>query len=310
MVIFWSTWSRNSEKVMTSAQKLYTDYKGKGLAVAAVNADGLQISSDQIAGIKSKVTDLGLEYPILLDQGLAVFHEYGVIALPSTIIVDPEKRILYELSGFPVVGSEEMLDFIVSHMEGREPAAIVKKKGYQPDKQALRFYNMGKNALNSKRMAATAEMWFKKAAQTDPRFVQPPISLGRFYMARNKPDLAREQFDAALRIEPENVVALCELGLLLTGEEKFEDARDLIHKAIKAEEYYTPCFYYLGYIYGKEGRMEEAMKMFDRTMEINPMDMNIFIYKGRMYEENGKSADAAKAYRKALNIILARESRE
>jgi len=42
MVIFWATWSRNSDKVLARAQKLYTDYKEKGLTVIAVNADGQQ----------------------------------------------------------------------------------------------------------------------------------------------------------------------------------------------------------------------------------------------------------------------------
>jgi len=308
MIIFWSTWSRNSEKVLKSAQKLYSDYKDKGLTVVAVNADGLKITPDQVTGIQTKSADLGLEYPILLDQGLTVFHQYGVIALPTTVIVDPDRTILYELSGFPVVGSGEMLDFIVSHIEGREPKAAVQKKGYQPDKKALRFYNMGKNALNSKRMAATAEMWFKKAAEADPKFVQPHISLGRFYVVRNKLDLAKKQFDAALQKEPENVVALCELGMLLVGDGKYEDARNLMQKAIEIEEYYTPCYYYLGYTYSKEGKMEEASNLFARALEINPMDINIHTYKGRMYEESGNPAEAAKEYRNTLEIILAHES--
>ena len=307
MIVFWSTWSRNSKKALAGAQKLYAAYKDKGLSVVAVNANGLQISPDEITAINDIIANLGLEYPILLDQGLAVFHDYGVIALPSTVILDPERIIRYELSGYPVVGSEEIFDFTVAHIEGREPKAVVKKKGYQPDKKAMRFYNMGKNALNSKRMAATAEMWFKKSAEADPKFVQPHISLGRFYIAQNKFEQAREQFDSALQKEPENVVALCELGMLLVGDEKFEDARILMQKAIEVEEYYTPCLYYLGYLYGKEGNMEESADMFARALEINAMDMNIYIYKGLTVEESGNQAEAAQAYRKALEIILAHE---
>ena len=308
MIIFWSTPSRNSEKVLAGAQKLYGAYKDKGLSVVAVNANGLQISPDDIKKINEITADLNLEYPILLDRGLAVFHNYGVIALPSTVILDPERIIRYELSGYPVVGSDEMLDFTRAHIEGREAKAAVQKKGYQPDKKAMRFYNMGKNALNSKRMAATAEMWFNKAAEADPNFVQPHISLGRFYVAQNKFEQAREQFDYALQKEPENVVALCDLGMLLVGDEKFEEGRNLMQKAIEVEEYYTPCFYYLGYTYSKEKKMEEASNMFARAQEINPMDMNIYIYKGRMYEESGNPAEAAKAYHMALEIILAIES--
>jgi peroxiredoxin len=265
MVIFWATWSRNSDKVLARAQKLYTDYKEKGLTVIAVNADGQQLTADNITAISSKVQELGLQYPVLLDQGLSIFHDYGVIALPSTVILDPDRTIRYELSGYPIVGSEEMIDFIVAQIEGRAPKEIVQRKGYQPDKKALRFYNMGKNALKSKRMAATAEMWFKKAAEADLRFVQPHISLGRFYAERDQASKAQEQFDLALQKEPENVVALCELGMMLVKEDKFEEGKALMQKAITVEEYYTPCFYYLGYIHGKEGKMEEAATMFKST---------------------------------------------
>jgi len=308
MIIFWSTWSRNSEKILARAQQLYSAYKEKGFSVVAVNANSLEITPAEKASIASVFERLGLEYPVLLDQGLAVFHDYGVIALPSTVILAPDRTILYELSGYPLVGSEEMDDFIVAQLEGREPKAIVQHKGYQPDKKALRFYNMGTNALHSKRMALTAEMWFKKAAEADSRFVQPHISLGRFYATQGQLENAKEQFDLVLEKEPQNVVALCELGLMLVDDDKLEEGKTLMQKALQVEESYTPCFYYLGYTYGKEGRLEEALPMFERALEINRMDADIFVFKGRMYEETGKPEEASKAYRKALELILSREN--
>ena len=307
MVIFWSTWSRNSDKILASAQKLYSDYKDKGLAVVGVNADSQQMTSAEITEIKTRAANLGLEYPLLLDYGLTVFRAYGVIALPSTVILDPERTIRYELSGYPLVGSGEMIDFTVAQIEGREPKAVAQRKGYQPDKKALRFYNMGRNALNSKRMAATAEMWFKKAAEADSLFVQPHISLGKFYVAQDHLSKAKEQFGFALQKEPDNVVALCELGMLLVGEDRLAEGKTLMQKAMQADENYTPCFYYLGYTSGKEGNTEEALTMFTRALELNRMDMNIFIYKGRIYEETGNPEEAVKAYRQALELVLAGE---
>jgi len=309
MVIFWSSWSRNSEKLLAQAQKLYSDYKDKGLSVVAVNVDSQEITPAEETAVRTMTTNLGLEYPVLLDRGLKAFHEYGVIAIPSAIILDPDKTIRYELSGYPLVGSEEMNDFIVAKLEGREPkAAIVQNKGYQPDKKALRFYNMGKNALRSKRMAAMAEIWFKKAAEMDPKFVQPHISLGRYYMEQNNPEKAREQFGLVLQKEPENAVALCDQGMLLVNDGKVDDGKALMLKAMKVEENYTPCFYYLGYVFGKEGKMDDALSMFSRALAINRMDVDIFLYKGRMYEETGKPEEAAKAYRQALELVLAGEN--
>lgn len=308
MIIFWSTWSRNSEKALKHAQQLYSTYKGNGLSVVAINADSQQITPAEISSIKSMTAKLGLEFPVLLDQGLTVFHDYGVIALPSTVILDPTRTIRYELSGFPLVGSEEMADFTVAQIEGREPTkAVAKRKGYQPDKKALRFYNMGKNALLSRRMAATAEIWFKKAAEADSRFVQPHISLGRFYLEQGNPAKAKGQFEIVLQQEPDNVVALCEMGLLLVGDGQIEEGRTLMEKALQSENDYTPCLYYLGYTYGKEGKLEQALSMFTRALEINRMDMNIFVYKGRMFEETGRKEEASKAYRQALELVLSHE---
>ena len=80
-------------------------------------------------------------------------------------------------------------------------------------------------------ISRTAETWFAKAAEADPRFVQPHISLGRFYLTEGKAEKAREQFNLVLQKEPENAVALCELGMLLVGEDKFEEGRGLLQNA-------------------------------------------------------------------------------
>lgn len=306
MVIFWSTWSGNSEKVLARAQKLYARYQGKGLAVVAVNVDGQQLTPAAMQAITAMAGTLGLKYQVLLDPGLAVFHDYGVIALPSTVILDPARTIRYELSGYPLVGAEQMTDFVVAQIEGRQPSAIVQRKGYQAEKNALRFYQMGKKAQQSKRTDATAETWFLKAAAADPRFMLPHISLGRLYLAQGRPSQAKEQFDLVLRKEPDNVVTLCELGMLLVGEKKLAEGKNLLLKAMAVEASYTPCLYYLGYAYGKMGKMTEALTMFARALAMNPMDLDIFVYKGRMYEEMGKSAEASAAYREALALALSR----
>lgn len=115
------------------------------------------------------VERLGIIFPVFIDHGLTYFHDVEVIALPTTVIVDKDRMITYELSGYPLVGSEEMADFIVATLEGKSQGAIVAKKGYQPNKQALLLYNMGKNTLKSGRMADSAEIWFKKALEADTK---------------------------------------------------------------------------------------------------------------------------------------------
>ena len=103
---------------------------------------------------------------------------------------------------------------------------------------------MGKNTLKSRRMADTAEVWFKKAIDAAPRFVQPHLRLGKFYMPRGDIPAEKAQFEQSLAKEPDNVVALCEMGMLLATEGKIEAGIALFDKTLKANDAYTTCYYY------------------------------------------------------------------
>jgi len=303
VLLVWSTWDKKSEKALARMQKLYRKYRDKGLAVVAINADGQKISDADQAKIRSIVERLQLTYPVLVDNGLDYFHDIGIIALPSTVIVDRDRIIKYELSGYPLVGAEEMADFVTASLEGTKPA-LAEKKGYQPTKTALRFYNMGKNTLRSGRMAESAEMWFKKAIEADPKFVLPHISLGKFYVQRGDKAQAEAQFKEALAKEPTHVIALCESALLLFEDNRLAEGQTLLESAFKADEAYTPCYYYAGFAYGRQDKLEQALKMFDEAEKINPLDYNLYVYKGRVFEGQKKPQEAAAAYRKALETIL------
>ncbi len=305
VLVFWSTWSKKSEKALARMQKLFDAYKTKGLAILGINADEQQVSDNTLAEVRRLQEKLKISYPMLVDHGLETFHDYGVIALPTTVILDKDKLIKYELSGYPLVGSETMVDFIIATIEGKNPEVAAEKAGYQPNKQAIRLFNMGRTTLKSKRMADKAEMWFKKAVEADPNFILPHLSLGRIYGANGETALARAEYKEVLDRQPTNPVALCESGLLLVNEGKTGEGTILLDAARKAEESYAPCFYYAGYAYGKEGKLDEAMKLFAEAETLNPTDYNNFKYKGRVLEEQKSPQKAAEAYRVALEKILA-----
>lgn len=304
IVIFWSTWSAKSEKALLRLEKLYRKYKDKGLSVVAVNVDGQEINGTTLAEIKAKFDKLQLSYTSLIDYGLQTFHDYGVIAVPSTLILDGERIIQYELSGFPLIGSEELADFVASIFEEKKSETAKQKTGYKPDKKALRHYNMGLSILKSRRMADTAEMWFKKAIEADPGFLMPYLGLGKFYVARDDTQQAREQFEKAISIDSANPMALCELAYILIREGRLAEGKQMLDSALKSDESYLPCYYYSGIVFSKEGKIDEALKSFENALNINPLDPYTYIYKGEVCEENKKFQEASEAYQKALELIL------
>lgn len=305
IVIFWSTWSRKSAEALARMEKLYRSFRNRGLAVVAVDADEEHLSPEDLAAIRSTVGKLKLEFPVLLDHNLQTFHDYGVIALPSLVVLAPDRTIRYELSGYPLVGSEEMVDFVTDTIEGKPLApTIAKKTGYQPKAKALDLFNLGRKTLKSKRMAATAEMWFKQAIAADPGFLAPRLNLGEFYLKRQETDKAKEQFAQVLERSPKNVEALCEMGMLLAQGGQPAKGKALLAKGLALDDSYTPCYYYLGYLDGIAGNTKKALTLFDEATKLNRMDPNIFIFQGRMYEQRKNPKKAADAYRKALETVL------
>ncbi len=88
-------------------QKLYEDYRGKGLALVAVNPDNpaaLRASDlaysdvgDTAADMKTRAAYRQLGYPYLADdQTQSVSRAFGVIATPEIFVFDRDRRLRYE----------------------------------------------------------------------------------------------------------------------------------------------------------------------------------------------------------------------
>lgn len=305
IVLFWATWSKQSEKALKQMEKLHQQYKNQGLSVVGINVERQAIDAKALAEIKEVTDRLQISFPNLVDHGLITFHDYGVIAVPTIIILDKNRKINFEMSGFPLVGSRDMIYFVAEAIEGKKaPVDVAKKTGYQPDKRAVRSWNMGVKALSSKRSAHTAEGWFKKAIAADPDFILPHLSLGSFYKEQGDLAKAKEQFQQALNRKPDNAPALSKMGLLLIEEGSVAAARTMLEKAIKSDEAYVPSYYYLGYLTGKEGDMKKSAELFASAEELNPMDYQINVYRGRMFEEQNNLELAATSYKNGLKQLL------
>jgi peroxiredoxin len=88
---FWATWCKPCEEEMPAMQRLYQEYKSKGLVVLAISAD-----AEGAVVVTPFVKKHKLTFPIGLDPKLNVSGLYGVWAVPSTYIIDRQgKRILF-----------------------------------------------------------------------------------------------------------------------------------------------------------------------------------------------------------------------
>ncbi|MDR2629564.1 MAG: TlpA family protein disulfide reductase [Spirochaetaceae bacterium] len=90
---FWATWCGPCRAEMPSMEALYRRFKGQGLELLAVN---LQESRRTVSAFMKQ---LGLSFPAALDERGGIGAIYGVMAIPTTYIVDRKGRIIARVTG-------------------------------------------------------------------------------------------------------------------------------------------------------------------------------------------------------------------
>ncbi|HLO29510.1 MAG TPA: TlpA disulfide reductase family protein [Anaerolineales bacterium] len=103
LVNLWATWCPPCRAEMKTIEKVYREYKDKGLMVLAVN---MTYQDDPLA-VAPFVTDQGLNFPILLDETGTMASDYQLHSLPSSFFIRRDGRIGEVVIGGPM--SEALL---------------------------------------------------------------------------------------------------------------------------------------------------------------------------------------------------------
>lgn len=300
-VFFWSTWSAKSPKALKRFQSFYENYKDKGIEIIGINADNQKMSPEDIEKVKIFVKELGVTFPILIDKGLKTFHEYGIIAIPSTTVISgTDGKISYELPGFPLVGTEDMFEHL--GVLAGDPPRKKMAAGYQPKHDAIANTNLARGFAKRKKYAM-AQPFFVKAIEKDPKYMPPYIELSKIYEIDEKDAEAEETLRKGYAADTENVVIISELGYFLSRKGKTEEAIKILDIAVKKNSY-TPAHYYYAYALAKNGKLKESLAAFEEAISLNPYEPMTYQLRSEVYETNKMMKEASADSKKALELIL------
>lgn len=85
---FWATWCAPCRIEMPEFEEVYTSHADEGFVVIAVN------NAETRATVQAFREELGLSFPLAMDEDASIQSRYGIINYPSTFLLDREGRIL------------------------------------------------------------------------------------------------------------------------------------------------------------------------------------------------------------------------
>ena len=106
IVNFWATWCPPCRKEMPSMQRAWEVLQKEGIAMLAINVGE---DSDQIF---SFTAEYPVEFPLIMDKDSNVARQWRVRGLPTTYIVNPAGKIVYQAIGDREWDSDEIMNQI------------------------------------------------------------------------------------------------------------------------------------------------------------------------------------------------------
>ncbi len=94
LVNFWATWCSYCVEEMPDLVKLQTKNESRGFTIIGVNAGE---SASQAAAFMRKH---GINFPIALDEDMAVSQRYNLVGLPTSILISSDGKIIGQYTGY------------------------------------------------------------------------------------------------------------------------------------------------------------------------------------------------------------------
>lgn len=112
LVNLWASWCPPCRAEMPAMQRVYSEYRDKGLEILAVNAT----NQDQLSSATAFVEEMGLTFPILLDTDGEASRLYRLGSLPTSFFIGRDGKIEDVVVGGPM--SEALLRIRVEQLFG------------------------------------------------------------------------------------------------------------------------------------------------------------------------------------------------
>jgi len=193
VVLFWRPEAERARNAVCEVDDAISSaYEGTHL-VTVVSGE-----HDQ-SEIESVLKHCNQSVPVLLDRDRRIFAAYRIIALPTLLVLNPDKKLEYKEAGF----SHEGIAYLTAQLDkiyDRKQPKIDLPEG---SAEAIRRYGLAMQFLK-KGLRSRAEDLLAQLVQEHPEYRPAWVSLGYCRIGLGKVEESRECLEKAYSLDQEN----------------------------------------------------------------------------------------------------------
>lgn len=329
IIVFWELpISKSFIDYSMDELRFLNDYYDKhhdttGLEVIAIytpEEDG-KVPEGEIERVKNLVKVNRIKFTVLVDTGFKIFREYGVIALPSTVMIDRAGKIKFIYPSFPLAGQPLFAEKIRS-LIGLAPAEKEPEERTGQDSHSVRLYNYALQ-MYKKGLAEQALSPLRKSVELAPDLSLSHNLMGIILWKRGNFEGAIEEFKKAVTLDKNYVPAHFNYGVLLFESEKYPEAEGHFKEALALNTGMAEARYVLGILYKKTGRDAEAVSELSTALTLFESRKTASVYEiyapspfhristlyalSELYRKKGETGKALDVLQKAAGLALGLE---
>lgn len=113
---FWATWCPPCRREMPSMERAWLQVKDEDIVIVAVDV------GEDVDTVYTFLADYPVSFPLLLDEQAEVVRKYPVRGLPTSYVIDPDGRLIYQAVGGREWDDPQILDQLRELRQGPRTA--------------------------------------------------------------------------------------------------------------------------------------------------------------------------------------------
>ncbi len=281
------------------------------------------LPAEEKEALENLIKSNKIKFPVLLDRGFEAFRDYGVIALPSTIMVNKAGKINYIYPSFPLAAQpllarkiDELVGIVAVEKEKEEVKTGEDSRSSRLYRYALQMYKKG--------LVEQALSPLKKSLEMDPDLAWSHNLMGIILWKRGLAEEAKAEFEKVFALDSDNVSARLNYAVLLIDQGHYEEAEDILETAPSHVKLKARAHHLLGILYRKTGRNERSMEEFNISygllMQENPsikekdilpfsLKISVLYHLAELHANKGDFKKAMELMQAAVRIAMGSEKK-